>query len=317
MDDRKLLYIKTIAELHSITEASKKLFVSQPSLSKCISNIESELGTELFKRTGLGLIPTSAGECYYKMACQVLKIYNNFELEISDINHLQRGKITIGISINLGSYILPIVLPIFKKSCPNIEVKIVEMNSTNLKKSLVSGIIDFALMHIIDGEITSQNPNVKFLPFFKEPFLLVTQKDNPLGKYSKSLPDSVFRRMDLSVFADEPFVLVQSKQKIGQISKHTIDMAQIDPKLILSTESHLTAKRLASVGVGSTILPQSYLELYRDSYPVDCFSLDPKYKAYWILGTAILKDSYVSKSAQLFIKIASENILADKFDIQQ
>lgn len=267
MDDRKLLYIKTIAELHNITEASKKLFISQPSLSKCISNIELELGTKLFKRTAIGLIPTSAGECYYKMACQVLKIYNDFELEISDINLLQRGKITVGTSIHLGSYILPIVLPIFKKSCPNIEVKIVETNSTDLKQHLVSGVIDFALMHVVDGEITSQNASVKFLPFFKEPFLLVTQKDNPLGKYSKFLPDSAFRRIDLTIFADEPFVLVQPGQKIGQIAKQILDMAQINPKIVLSTENYLTARRLASVGIGSTILPQSYLEPNRDSYP--------------------------------------------------
>ena len=316
MDDRKLLYIKTIAELHNITEASKKLFISQPSLSKCISNIEADLGTKLFKRTATGLIPTSAGECYYKMACQVLKIYNDFELEISDINLLQRGKITVGTSIHLGSYILPIVLPIFKKSCPNIEIKIVEMNSADLKQNLVSGIIDFALMHVVDGEITSQNPNVKFLPFFKEPFLLVTQKDNPLGKYSKSMPDSAFRRMDLTIFADEPFVLVHPGQKIGQIAKQIIDLAQISPKIVLSTENYLTARRLASVGIGSTILPQSYLELKGDNYPVDFFSLDPKYKSYWVLGTAVLKDSYVSKAAQLFIKIASENVLADKFKTQ-
>lgn len=54
MTTRELLYIKTIADEGSMTRAAQKLFVTQPSLSHCVMNIEQQLGTRLFTRTSGG-----------------------------------------------------------------------------------------------------------------------------------------------------------------------------------------------------------------------------------------------------------------------
>ena len=136
MTERELLYVKTIAEERSISGAAKKLFMTQPSLSSCVQKIESALGTRLFQRTSTGLVLTFAGERYYQVAQDILKIYNDFEIEVSDINNLKKGRVTIGITVYLATFILPVVLPVFKKLCPNIELAIVEKNSTELEKSL-------------------------------------------------------------------------------------------------------------------------------------------------------------------------------------
>ena len=50
MTTRELLYIKTIADEGSMTRAAQKLFITQPSLSHCVMNIEQQLGTRLFTR---------------------------------------------------------------------------------------------------------------------------------------------------------------------------------------------------------------------------------------------------------------------------
>ena len=84
MTTRELLYIKTIADEGSMTRAAQKLFVTQPSLSHCVMNIEQQLGTRLFTRTSGGLVLTYAGEKYYRMACEVLRVYAAFESEISE-----------------------------------------------------------------------------------------------------------------------------------------------------------------------------------------------------------------------------------------
>ena len=121
MTERELLYVKTIVEEHSISKAAQKLYVSQPSLSTCIQKIEKQLGTKLFNRTNNGLVQTFAGERYYKLALDVMKIYRNFEIEMSDINNLKKGRIVLGITVYLATHVLPIILPAFKKQCPNNE----------------------------------------------------------------------------------------------------------------------------------------------------------------------------------------------------
>ena len=139
MTYKELLYVKTIAEEKSISKASRKLYISQPSLSQAIQRIEESLGTILFKRTNTGLLLTLAGEKYYKMANQILKIYDDFRLEVNDINEMKTGKINIGITMHLSVYVLPIILPKFKEVCPFIDIFVFENNSTELEKLLLSG----------------------------------------------------------------------------------------------------------------------------------------------------------------------------------
>ena len=87
------MYVKTIAEEKTISKAAQKLFVAQPSLSQSLQRIEEALGARLFNRTAGGLTLTYAGERYYHMATQILKMYQDFETEVSDINNLKTGRI--------------------------------------------------------------------------------------------------------------------------------------------------------------------------------------------------------------------------------
>ena len=92
MTSKELLYVKTVADEKNISRAAKKLFIAQPSLSQSIQRIEDSVGLPLFNRTAGGLTLTFAGERYYHMAVQVLKIYQDFELEVSDINNLKTAR---------------------------------------------------------------------------------------------------------------------------------------------------------------------------------------------------------------------------------
>ena len=120
MTSKELLYIKTVAEEGSISIAAKKLYMSQPSLSQSLKRIETNLSSELFIRKSGGLKLTLAGEKYYKAASKILKIYENMQMEISDINNLKMGKLSLGITGHLGRLILPDVISNFKKDYPDI-----------------------------------------------------------------------------------------------------------------------------------------------------------------------------------------------------
>lgn len=306
MTERELLYVKIIVEERSISKAAKKLFLTQPSLSNCIQKIEMQLGTKLFKRTNTGLIPTFAGERYYQVAVDIMKIYNDFEIEVSDINSLKKGRIVLGITLYLATYILPIVLPKFKKQCPNIEVYIVERNSTELNKALASGEIDFAIMHTFPFCKHSHSKNVDIYPLFKEPILLVTAKDHPLRQYAVHNNDREYPQIDLTLFAGEPFILLNKEQKIRHVSDSILQKANINPIIILTTKSYETARRLSCEGVGITFVPLQYLQIFPSVYHPAYYYIDEKYAPHWTMCIAVQKNAYVSKAAQLFIEIVNE-----------
>lgn len=115
--NNEFLYITTIAKYKSISKSAQKLYISQPSLSQCLSTVEERIGTKLFIRSQKGLTLTYAGEEYCKMATDILQIYNDFENSITQLNEMKRGRITFGITNFLGPLHLPSVLP-FTENIP-------------------------------------------------------------------------------------------------------------------------------------------------------------------------------------------------------
>lgn len=85
MTDRQLECIVTIANNASITEAAKKLFVSQSSLSQSLSNVERELGVSLFTRSSGNLEMTYAGEEFVHAAREILEIKQNITNRLADL----------------------------------------------------------------------------------------------------------------------------------------------------------------------------------------------------------------------------------------
>ena len=231
MTERELLYVKTIAEERSLSRAAKKLFMTQPSLSSCVQKIETSLGTRLFQRTNTGLVLTFAGERYYQIAKDILKIYSDFEIEISDINNLKKGRITVGITVYLATQVLPVILPEFRQLCPNIEVSVVEKNSTELAKALPAGEIDFALMHALPYEETMLHSGAAIYPLARDPLVLVTAKNHPKSRHAVSTAGTKYPQMPLQWFANEPFVMVNKEQKIRQAADLILsqDLETIDP----------------------------------------------------------------------------------------
>ncbi len=306
MTERELLYVKTITEERSISKAARKLFMTQPSLSSCIQKIEAALGVRLFKRTTTGLLPTFAGERYYQMATDIMKIYNDFEIEVSDINNLKKGRVTVGITVYLATYMLPVILPEFKQKCPHIEVSIVEKNSTELDIALSSGEIDFAIMHTVPFYESHSNPNTDIYAMYNDPLVLVTKKGHPLQQFAKPMKDLAYPKIDLTLFASEPFIMLHKEQKIRQVTNLILQKANINPLIAMTTKSFETARRLACEGIGATFVPLQYLNIFPGSYDPSYFFVDEKYSPYWTLCLAVQKNAYISKAAQCFARITSE-----------
>ena len=111
MNLRQALYMKTIAEKGGITAAAKQLYISQPSLSQMLRQIEEEAGVPLFDRSSLSFRPTYAGERYLHAASVLLNTNEILENELREIRGEERGRLRLGISMLRSAQLLPCVLP--------------------------------------------------------------------------------------------------------------------------------------------------------------------------------------------------------------
>lgn len=311
MTSKELLYVKTIAEEKSISKASRKLYISQPSLSQAIQRIEESLGIKLFKRTNTGLVLTLAGEKYYKMANQILKIYDDYKTEVDNINDMKTGRINIGTTLHLSVRVLPMILPKFKQLCPFIDINIIENTSTELDKSLLSGEIDFAIMH---EPKSKKNSSINYEQLLVDPFLLAVSKKHPLCKDYSLDENGNYPYIDLNLFKDEPFVMVNKQQRIRHISDNILNLANITPNIALTVKNYESAKRLANEGLGVTFIPLEYSKISQNEFSPAYFMIDEKYEASWIMCIATIENSFLSKADKLLIDIIREKFKDQKFN---
>ncbi len=106
----QFLIFRDVAESGNITQASNRLHISQPSVSVQIQHLEQEFGAQLFDRTNRGVTLTNSGKILYEKVVFVLDELDQTKDAIENYSARQNSHIHIGVTLNIGDYILPHVL---------------------------------------------------------------------------------------------------------------------------------------------------------------------------------------------------------------
>lgn len=299
MNQRECELVIAIAREGSISRAAAKMYMSQPALSLFLTRLESALGARLFVRTANGLKPTYAGERYIRTAEKIVKLCGDFEVEMCEISRMHRGRVHVGATVHLGSYVFPLLLPKYRECYPNIEVLITEKRSSGLEQALAHNEIDIALMHMPFSGVEADYEVIA-----EDPFVLVVAKDSPAAEHIYEKNGELY--LDPRSCSGEKFVLAYPTQRVRQVSDRILAQAGIVPDISFMTSSVETAMRVASVGIGLTLMPRSYISLFTcPRTPYFC-RIEEQYDASWTFVAAYPRDSELSNPAREMIRILKE-----------
>jgi len=129
---RHLRYFLAVAEASHFTRAAETLYISQPTLSQQIKQLEVELGTALFDRIGKRVMLTEAGEILRVHAQRVLVELEQAQAAIQELEGLQRGELTVGIVQTVNAYMIPDLAACFTASYPTISLHIQELSADEI-----------------------------------------------------------------------------------------------------------------------------------------------------------------------------------------
>ena len=141
-----------VANCKSLSEASKKLFISQPAITKNINNLENELKGKLLIRSNKGIELTEDGKKFYNFIRPAVEQITNAEKEFSNIAKIDVGEIKIGSSNTILKYFLMSYLKTYTKMFPSIRISIEESYTNNLISMVKNGTIDIAIIYAADGD---------------------------------------------------------------------------------------------------------------------------------------------------------------------
>ena len=250
MNMKQALYFKTIAQYGTITAAAKQLYISQPSLSQTLRQIEDEAGTPLFDRSTSPFHLTYAGERYLKAVEAMLDIETRLKEEIESIRRDDGGRLRLGISITRAMQVLPDVIPIFTKAYPNVTLELTEAASASLEGLLQKGQIDLAL-----AALEANEANIAYELIEKEAIGILAGKDSQLAKLVPSGTP-----ISLEMVEKETFVSLDSSHSSRIIQDRLFRRYNMRPKILLETSALEVARRVALKSGACMVLPDVYAD---------------------------------------------------------
>ena len=137
----------TVARLRNLTRASVEMNVSQPALTQQLKNLEKEYELKLYKKGGKGVELTEAGKILLKYVQRILKQHEKVKRRLSATKALNKAlSLTVGGSYSPSAVLLPSLLARFRKSHPQVELKLRTDNRPNIERLVLKGAVGLAVV---------------------------------------------------------------------------------------------------------------------------------------------------------------------------
>ncbi|MDO5047199.1 MAG: LysR family transcriptional regulator [Anaerococcus sp.] len=250
MSEKDLEYIKKILENGSITEASKKIYISQSALSQHIIRLEKKLGVEIFDRETKPIRLTQAGKIYKKSLEDIENLKEETLLKIEDLNNLKIGEISIGSTDYQTYYFLTKVLREFNNKYPGIKVNLIEGKTDQLNRFAIKGICDFSLTYMTD-----KYDDLESINLYREDLFVGINKKNPLIqklKYKNENPLLI----NANMLKGQNIVRMKKGQNLILQYQELDKFTENSLKTVLETDSVFIALKAVKENLGLAILPE-------------------------------------------------------------
>lgn len=251
-DPTTLRMFISICEEGSIARASAREGMAAAAVSKRITDMEQELGTQLLLRRSRGVCPTPAGEILLRHAKLLTHSVENLHADLSELATGARGLVRVFANISSIVEFLPEQIASFLQINNRINVVLEERNSSDVVRGVVDGIADIGICR----DFVSAD-KVEMIPFRSDHFSVVVHRDHPLAS-RKSVPftDALdYEQIGLSVNASINALTRRIATEKSRQLRYRANVSTFD-----------AAFRLISANLGVGVLPAEAITRYKNFY---------------------------------------------------
>lgn len=178
MELKQLQSFCEVVKYKSFTKAAEKLYLSQPTISTHVRQLEEEFQTSLIVRTTKSVEVTPRGLELYECACNIVNLRDNLMRSWND----EDGRmIRIGASTIPSAYILPEILPAFRAVLPNTQFHVFQGDSQSIAEGLLRGTFDIGLIGVAVHEEL-----LELTPFYADRMVLITPVNDHFRAFAQA-----------------------------------------------------------------------------------------------------------------------------------
>jgi DNA-binding transcriptional LysR family regulator len=294
VDSRQIHYFTEVVKQGGFSKAAEHLYVSQPTISNVVKDLEKELDVQLLIRTTRKLQLTDSGKLLFHYGEQISKLYRHFYQELDDIKNAHSGSIKMGIFSSVGTEILADMMSAFYIQYPNITIRFVEDGEANLKNALSNGELDLIVLEV------PMNEHMNYIPFLTGDLRLLVHHTHPLASKDAVAWEEL---------KDEKFIIFHEGFAVRRFILQECERIGFEPNIICETSQWKFILEMVSCNMGISILPQS------NTTPLSVAHKGIKVlpmidqEVHWQIGIVWRKDGYISYATREWIQFLKEQLI--------
>lgn len=246
----QLKYFQTVCRYESITKAAEKLFVSQPTISFCIKELEDEFGVKLFHRKHNRLQLTVEGQFFYEKVQYILQSVDSLERQMQEMC-ANRNHIKIAVPAMISTFLFPQMFDAFTKQYPGVQLEMLETGSLQTRKLVDSNSVDLGIT-ILDSAV---NDDYNILPLVTTELVFCVNKNHPLAGANA---------VSFKQLADERIILFKADSYQNVVIKSAFAEEGVEPNILLYSSQLYTIKQFLSYGKTGAFLYRQVAEMDSD-----------------------------------------------------
>lgn len=240
---QQLEYILAVNQFRHFAKAAEYCRVTQPTLSAMIQKLEEELEAKIFDRSQQPVCPTPVGTRIIEQAHQVLVEAGRIKNIIEEEKHSLTGTFKLGILPTIAPYLLPRFFPQLMKKYPELDIRVVEMKTNDIKRALQTEEIDAGIVASLNGM-----DDFFQTPLFYEQFYAYVSREDTLWDHN------VIRTSDLT--GEQLWLLDEGHCFRDQLVRFCQLKAARASQLAYHLGSMETFMRMVESGKGVTFIPE-------------------------------------------------------------
>ncbi|WP_298817991.1 LysR family transcriptional regulator [Chloroflexus sp.] len=232
----------------SFTRAAEALVMSQSAVSRAVQELERQLNTVLLERRPRGVVPTEAGIVLGEHARRIFA-HERLAIEaLNELRGLQRGRLAIGASSTIGTYLLPPLLGLYHRQYPGIELFLDIGNTQQVMEHLLAYRIDIAY---VEGPV-EPDERLQISPWRNDELVVIAAPDHPLARQPN---------LTCADLNGAPFVLREPGSGTREVMEQALTARGITIRPVMELGSTEAVKQAVSAGLGLSIVSLVTLQM--------------------------------------------------------
>lgn len=289
MELLQLRYFQAVGRREHVSQAAQELHVAQPSVSRAIARLETELGVPLFDRQGRRVSLNRFGVAFLRRVDRALSELDDGQRELEDAAGLEHGSVAVAAETLLT---LTTVLADFLAEHPGVSFQLYQSSAKTMTDQLHAGEVDLCI-----ASQPLKDPSLSTIELVREEVLLAVPPTHPLAHR---------KRINITALAEQPFITTRPGHWLRALADQLFTTAGLKPAIACEGDEPTAIRALISAGLGIGLLPESSRQGATHP-PVAWLHLNTRH-ARRTLTLAWRTDAYLSTAAQHFREIATERI---------